>query len=205
MGAPSHGFMCFAGQAYDKGDQIWVNIGWNSEGNQRVPAEVPHLLAGSVEETTWRAFTSDLRAGLESKAIAIPRCLRCPCGFCVLCPYLCVKKIAFDAAMTRVTTKHKANLPGFVGWKLMRRARKQDVTSSLGYNLIFAKTDLPIRRRQEASLPVITAQVVGSAPAQEHMTLTHQVEEVKDLLDRGLITEKEFSKKKALILGISSE
>ena len=46
----------------------------------------------------------------------------------------------------------------------------------------------------------------ASAPAQDQMqgtgTITEQIEEVKSLLDRGLITHEEFTRKKALILGL---
>jgi len=200
--------MRFAGQAYDKGEQIWVNIGWNSMGNQRIPADVPPLLVDSVEDVRWKAFVSDLQLSLAEKPISVPGCLQCPCGFCIMCPYACAKKAAFDAAMTQATDRHKASLPGLIGWKLVRRARKEDPTASMGYNLIFAKSQA--FARPLPPIPVVTACVVGesaaSAPAQDQMqgtgTITEQIEEVKSLLDRGLITHEEFTRKKALILGL---
>ncbi|CAE7716862.1 unnamed protein product [Symbiodinium pilosum] len=200
--------MQYAGHAYDKGEQIWINIGWNSTGNQRIPGEVPSILADSVEDVRWKAFVSDLRPSLAANTISVPGCLQCPCGFCILCPYACAKKAAFDAAMTQATERHKANLPGLVGWKLVHRARKEDPNASMGYNIIFLKSGMPQGSRGMSSMPampVVVARVVGDAPAQEQMvrtTTTQQIEEINSLLERGLITQEEFTKKKALILGL---
>ena len=196
--------MRYAGQAFDKGEEIWVNIGWNSSGNQRIPGEVPVLLADSVEDVRWKAFVSDLRPSLAENTISVPGCLQCPCGLCILCPYAFAKKAAFEAAMTQATNRHKSSLPGLVGWKLVRSARVEDPAAAMGYNLIFRKSSLH-QGAALSSIPVVTAHVVGSPPAQERMTertITEQIEEVNGLLERGLITQDEFTKKKALILGL---
>jgi hypothetical protein len=157
--------MQWAGNAYEKGlryDELWVNVGWNTENNWRFPLELPDKLQNrGISMQQWRNMAQELDNAARNNCCPASNvkeiecwmclimssfacCMCCVVGICAYPRYLQLKAMHenYQDALQEVINKY--NFPGNPRVRLIQSGSSKDQeTMCLGYNIIFKLTTMP--------------------------------------------------------------
>uniref|UniRef100_A0A7S2W805 Uncharacterized protein n=1 Tax=Eucampia antarctica TaxID=49252 RepID=A0A7S2W805_9STRA len=144
----------YMGCAFQKGDEILVNIGWNTRrgevGNRKFMHSLPPQLDGRVDAQVWADFVSTLEKNLEGKGVWCPIGFEImPCCILPICPcwcyHMCSAKKDFDATLTQTIAEWSPKIGNgtALSWRLIQTGQKHDTQAAMGYNIIVNLQALP--------------------------------------------------------------
>lgn len=190
-----------AGRAFRKGDAVWVNIGWNTRGNQKFMKILPQELTGHVDPDAYNKFINALESNLDGKGGPCPMAVQiCPVLACPVLPCYCYvlmkRKREFEDIIKQTISEHTANFAGGVSWNLTQTAARGDPEGAMGYNIVFPLRQLPANQAvvQAQSIVVEPMQIVRENGPEE------KLRKLKELLDDGVLSHHEYEEKKKTLL-----
>lgn len=137
------------------GSELWLNIGWNTEGNQEIPSRVPEeLRMFGIRPPEWTKFADALRRCADRHALPtnmttwmVYFSFCCPCCWCFCCPYIISKKYKFDNAMEGVVERFNQQAPWensikFVYCERALSSVSGEIWPPLGYNIVFQLSNM---------------------------------------------------------------